>query len=120
MMHCILSRSLREYMIAFKIEFSEIILVSILCNPNVAFGNFPLDVNGLVKSRTRFGLLGPFVETEDQWVTFCFGCIGNCAIRNVESFSDEWSSESAPRASGTETDFLCSLCEYMRRERETL
>lgn len=33
---------------------------------------------------------------------FRFGCIGNCAIRNAESFSDEWSSESEPRASGTE------------------
>lgn len=76
---------------------------------------FPLDGNRLVKSRTRFGLLGLFAETENQWMTFRFGCIGNYAIRNAESFSDEWSSESAPRVSGTEntrTSFvrLANIC----------
>lgn len=92
-----------RYVAVFKIEFSGIILVSILQSerrfPKM---HFPLNRNGLAKSRTRFGLLGPFAETEDQWVTFCFGCIGNCAIRNAESFSNVCPSESKPRASGME------------------
>jgi len=63
----------------------------------------------LVKSQTRFGLFGPSVETKDQWMTFRFGCIGNCAIRNAESFSDKWSSESEPRASVTENMRVSSV-----------
>jgi len=76
----------------------------------------------LAKSQTRFGLFGPSVETEDQWMTFRFGCIGNCAIRNAESFSDKRSSESEPGASGTENmrRLLRSPRGYMRRERECL
>lgn len=45
--------------------------------------HFPLDRNGLAKSRTRFGLLNSSAEIEDQWVTFRFGCIGNCEIRGM-------------------------------------
>jgi len=68
---------LREYAV-FKIE-----LQSKRSFPKM---HFPLDWNGLAKSRTRFGLLSSFAETEDQWVTFCFGCIGNCDSKCLKFF----------------------------------
>lgn len=83
--------------------------------------HFPLDRNGLAKSRTRFGLLNSSAKIEDQWVTFRFGCIGNCEIRGMSKVFPiggpaNWSWEQIGRKTHGCPPF--ALQRYMRRERK--
>lgn len=79
------------------------------CNPNVAFRKRifrSIEVDWLNPGQDSVSHILSWRQSVGR-VTFRFGCIGNCAIRNAESFSDEWSSESESKWNGKHAGLFC-------------